>query len=741
MHTRARKRAEHFYDFGPFRVDVMQRVLLRDGEPVALTAKTFDTLLVLLRNSGRIVDKDELMKTIWPDTVVEENNLNQNISAARKALGEGLDGKSYIETVPRRGYRFVGVVKSSEFPGPNVQKLSGLELNREAGGLENGSEVAVLATSPPSALSQYASRPRLAASPVQRRWMVAAGSGALLLGLALIVAISVRHPSAPHAFQPPGGVPALNQGKYLAVLPFRVVGDQAALDYVAEGLAGALSARLLDLRGLHVASAMDVDRAEKKGSLQNTARQLGANLLVQGTLQGTPEKMQIVVNLEDIAEGRRLWTGEFSGASRDVLALGDEIYSKLTATLELEPTNVEVVRGSARPTENIEAYDLYLRGANAMRHRQDLKNVEAAVRFQEEALKKDPGFALAYAGLADASLEMYQRKKDSFWSEKALLAAQRARRLDADLAEVHFVLGSVYEAVGNAGEAMAEEKRGLELASDSDEGYRRLASAYLAMGRRDDALKAYQKAVQINPYYWLNFNVLGIAYLQMGDSGAALNAFRRVTELEPDNAFGYDNVGAAYIRQGKWSESIPVYQRALQLQPHFVAYSNLGMAYFCLKRYDDATKMFEKAAAMNPNEQVVLGNLADAYRWSGQARKAMETYDRAIALAYKDLQVNPHEAGAIESLALYYAKEGKRSQAIEFIRQARSIDPDNVQFIYGEAQVMALAGRTGQALDALREAFRKGYPPEEAVSDPELNALRSIPQFAELIKRAQGKKT
>ena len=165
------------------------------------------------------------------------------------------------------------------------------------------------------------------------------------------------------------------------------------------------------------------------------------------------------------------------------------------------------------------------------------------------------------------------------------------------------------------------------------------------------------------------------------------------------------------------------------------------MAYFCLKRYDDATKMFEKAAAMNPNEQVVLGNLADAYRWSGQARKAMETYDRAIALAYKDLQVNPHEAGAIESLALYYAKEGKRSQAIEFIRQARSIDPDNVQFIYGEAQVMALAGRTGQALDALREAFRKGYPPEEAVSDPELNALRSIPQFAELIKRAQGKKT
>src|SRR5439155_2624940 len=123
------------------------------------------------------------------------------------------------------------------------------------------------------------------------------------------------------------------------------------------------------------------------------------------------------------------------------------------------------------PTENIEAYELPVKGTTALRHSQDIKNVEAAIRFQEAAIKKDPGFALAYAGLADASLEMYQRKKDRFWSEKALLAAERARRLDADLAEVHFVLGSVYEAVGNAGEAMAEEKRGLELASDSDEGY------------------------------------------------------------------------------------------------------------------------------------------------------------------------------------------------------------------------------------------------------------------------------
>ena len=227
----------------------------------------------------------------------------------------------------------------------------------------------------------------------------------------------------------------------------------------------------------------------------------------------------------------------------------------------------------------------------------------------------------------------------------------------------------------------------------------------------------------------------------MGDCDEALQAFCRVTELEPDNSYGYDNIGAVYIRQGKWSESIPIFQKALKLRPHFVAYSNLGTAYFYLKRYDEAAKMFEKAAEMSPNQQVVLGNLADAYRWSGQAKRAIATYDRAIALAYKELQVNPRAANSMQSLALYYAKKGNTVKALELIGQARAIDPNNVQFIYGEAEVRALAGQPQGALDALRYAFQKGYPPEEAIIDPELSGVRSSPQFEDLIRGAKSKKT
>jgi tetratricopeptide (TPR) repeat protein len=181
------------------------------------------------------------------------------------------------------------------------------------------------------------------------------------------------------------------------------------------------------------------------------------------------------------------------------------------------------------------------------------------------------------------------------------------------------------------------------------------------------------------------------------------------------------------------SESAPT-------RPHFIAYSNLGTAYFYLKRYAEAAKMFERAAELSPNQQVVLGNLADAYRWSGQTKKAIATYDRAIALAYKELEVNPRAANSLQSLALYYAKKGNTVEALDLITQALAIDPNNVQFIYGEAEVRAFAGQPQGALEALRYAFERGYPPDEAMIDPELSILHSSPEFERLIRGVKSKK-
>jgi tetratricopeptide (TPR) repeat protein/TolB-like protein/predicted Ser/Thr protein kinase len=583
---------------------------------------------------------------------------------------------------------------------------------------------------------------QIALPEIGRRAWLMTGAGALLL-VALAFAIpGVRHwilrqPASTGLA--PTGVPSLTTGKYLAVLPFRVLGDQSSLGYVAEGLMEALSAKLFQLRDVKMASTAAAGKGDANASLQKIARGLGVNLIVQGMVQGAGDKIRIIVNLEDIADGRRLWSQEFSGVPADLLTLEDQIYGRLVDALALKPTSEEFARAAAHPTENIEAYDLYLKGRNAMRGQQDINNVKAAIGYYEDALKKDSGFALAYAGVADASLAMYREKKDSFWSQKALAAAQQAERLNDNLAEVHFSVGSVYNATGKSAEAITELKRALQLAPNSDEGYRRLGLAYLASGRKDEAIQAFQKALDVNPYYWLNQNALGGAYAQFGENEKALACFRRVTELEPENFFGYANIGAIYFQEGKYNECIPAFQRALQIQPHFALYSNIGTAYYFLKRYNDAVQMFEKAVEMNPNQQVAVGNLADAYRLSGQREKAQVTYDKAIALAYKELEVNPRNASTMGFLALYYARKGDPTRAADFIQRARAIDRADVNLIYKEAIVDALANRPSDALKALRGAFEKGYSTEEAESEPDFAGLHTHPEFQKLVSEFSRK--
>jgi serine/threonine protein kinase/tetratricopeptide (TPR) repeat protein len=576
----------------------------------------------------------------------------------------------------------------------------------------------------------------LALPPKRSRMAIAGVVAALIVVGGLMAVPKVRNKFIPHKGPVTGAsIPSIQQGKYVAVLPIRILGDPAALNYVAAGLTEELTARLFQLRDIHTASSSAIQKLRPSDSLEDTARQLGVNLIVSGTLEGSSDKLRVVLSLDDVSSGKQVWTEEFSGVPQDLLILEDQIYAKVITALSLKQTPEEIARGNLHSTENIEAYDLYLRGRNAMRGQVDVQGLNTATGYFENALKKDSGFALAYAGLADASLRLYREQKDPKWAQKALSASQQAQRLNDNLAEVHTALGGVYSATGKSAEAIAELRRALELAPSSDDGYRRLGDAYRASGRKEEAIQAYQKAIEVSPYYWFNWNALGTTYYRFGDNTKALEAFKRVTELEPKNAAAYRNMGAVYFQEDKWNECIPVFQKSLEFEQNSATYSNLGTSYFYLKRYDDAVKMFEKAVEMNPNDENWLGNLADAYRWSGKKDQSQATYDKAIALAYKDLQVNPRSGATMESLAIYSAKKGDTVSALDFIRRARTIEPDNVSMVYSQAVVDCLAGRKTEAVSALGEALQKGYSLEEAKNDPELTDLQKLPEFGRLLKK------
>jgi eukaryotic-like serine/threonine-protein kinase len=575
-----------------------------------------------------------------------------------------------------------------------------------------------------------------------RRWIWIAGSVAATL--ILVAAIPrVRHSILGHReSRGPStlsGVPPLASGRFIAVLPLQILGNASQLDYVAKGIEEALSAKLFQLKDVRVTPVDAADQVNQKEPLPKIARALGVNLLVQGVLQTAGDKIRVVVNLEDVADGKMIWSREFDGVAGDLFTLEDQIYSQLVAGLNVNPTTDELASAESRPTDNIAAYDLYLRGRNSLRGH-DNKSIQSALDYFDQAVKSDPRFALAYTGLADASLRMYKIRKDPLWTQKALVAAQQAQQLNDKLPEVHATLGSVYRTTGKYSESIAELKRALSFAPNSDEFYRRLGDVYFDKGDDAQALEAYQRAVKLNPYYWVNENSLGAAYAQMADYPKALQAFQQVAVLEPDIDAGFENVGNIYLQQGQYQQSIPYFQKALQIEPYFSTYSNLGTSYFQLKQYSQAVEMFEKAVELNPNDADVILNLADAYRDLGQQDKARVTYLRTITTGFKELETNPQDANVMSDIALAYAKSGNAAEALSFIRQARGIDKDNVSYVYAEAEVNAILGRTSAALNSLRMALEKHYPAEYAVGDEDLKSLNGEPEFAALIKQYTTRK-
>ncbi|HWO39833.1 MAG TPA: tetratricopeptide repeat protein [Candidatus Acidoferrum sp.] len=575
-----------------------------------------------------------------------------------------------------------------------------------------------------------------------RRWVW------VVCGVVAVILLALAIPSLRHVIFGSGektgtssdsGIPPLSSGRFVAILPLQVLGDSSQLGYVAKGIEEALSAKLFQLKDVRVTSDDAANQVDQKQPLPKIARALGANLLVQGVLQASADKIRITMHLEDVADNKRLWSREFNGVVGDLFTLEDQIYNQLVSGLNINPTNDEIAAAEARPTDNSTAYDLYLRGRNSMRG-DNSKSMQAALDYFDQALRADPKFALAYTGIADASLRMNGIKKDSLWTQKALAAAQQAQQLNDKLPEVHATLGGVYRATGKYSEAVAELNRALSLAPNSDDFYRRLGTAYLDSGNTSQALVAFQKAIQLNPYFWVNQNALGVAYAHQGDYAKALEAFQQVQAIEPDIVAGYENIGNIYLQQGKYQESIPYFQKAIQIEPYFSTYSNLGTSYFFLKQYANAVEAFEKAAALNPNDTQTMVNLADAYRGAGQQDKAHTIYQQAISVGFKELQTNPQNADVKAEIALSYAKVGNASEAQNFIRQARAIDKTNVSYIYYEAEIDALLGRSTDALKLLREALEKHFPAEFAAGDEDLKNLSGNPEFTSLIKQYSEKK-
>ena len=606
----------HFYEFGDFHLDTRERRLLHYGEPVPLPPKVYDTLLVLVENSGRTIEKEALMKAVWPDVFVEEANLTVNISALRKALGEGLSEHRYIETVPRRGYRFLAPVTEvknetdySLVEDPLSHSLLIGESGRDKAKGVNARE------------GEYASAPLPRASRLR---VLVVGLSALLVG-AMAVAYNIRAKRA----APPLKI------RSIAILPFKPLSAESRDEPLEMGMCDALITRLGGLNQMVVRPTSSVVMYNKPGQDPLVAgRELGVDALLDGYVQRSGDRIRVTAQLLSIADGKHLWTGQFNEDFNGIFAVEDSISKQMVEALRLRLTDDEQRRVTRHYTENIDAYRLYLKG----RYFQDKRTTDGltkSIEYFERTTENDPNYALAFAGLADSYVALAvrsdMRPQDSY--QKAKAAAMRAIEIDDTTAEAHASLGNVaYWYDWDWSRAEREFKRAIELSPNYLTAHQFYAAYLIATGRHHDAISEIKHAQELEPLSLpVNVQVARILYFAR-EYDEAIEQCRKTIELDPNFAGAYLFRGRSYKEKLMFREALADLERARDFFGSSAEVSSIiGYTYAVADRRVEARKVLEELQALSKQRYVSPYHLAIVYAGLGERDRAFECLEKAYA--------------------------------------------------------------------------------------------------------------
>ena len=621
-----RPTGKHFYEFGPFRLDPAERTLHRGAEPVALPPKVFDTLLVLVRNSGHVVTKDELLRSVWPDNFVEESNLTQNIFLLRKALNGLGEGQHYIETLPKRGYRFAaGVREVCDEPVELVverhTRTHIVAQEEESSGPEGGEAVL-----PP---------PRQKSLPAGGAWRKpsrrAAGAAVLVAGALLIaVAASLFHARRPqHDGAKPAARPAV---KSIAVLPFRPLAAGARDEYLELGMADALITKLSRLRQVTVRPTRAVLKyAEREHDVLTLGRELKVDAVLDGSIQRAGEQVRVTAQLVDARDGKPLWADTFDEKFTNIFGLQDRVAAQVARALTPDLTGEEQHSLAKHYTDSPEAFQAYVKGRYFWNKRTP-DSLKKAVEYFEQATAADPNYALAYAGLADAYalLSTYDVLPTKEVYPKVKAAATKALELDEALAEAHTSLAPVKQYEWDwAGEERAL-RRAIELNPNYATAHHWLSNFLLDMGRFDEAISEIKRAQEIDPLSLPINTDVGATYLFARRYDEALAHLEKALELDPNYAWAHHSIGYTYFLQGRDAEAVAKFLHAMELSGEGrekiaalrAAFRRGGMSGYWRKQLALAKEQLRRG-------KTVTTWIAELYGYLGEREQALSWLERA----------------------------------------------------------------------------------------------------------------
>jgi TolB-like protein/DNA-binding winged helix-turn-helix (wHTH) protein/tetratricopeptide (TPR) repeat protein len=591
------------FRFGAFEFHSKARQLQKHGLRIKLSGQPISVLTMLLEHPGEVVTREELQKRLWPaGTYVDfEHSVNAAIKRLRQALGDSADSPRFIETLARNGYRFIA---------PVSERIDDLA---EPAGLNE--------TDVPQPAAQ---------DNAQLGWMRFRASPAVMAGILILIviaalAIGLRKRSPPHTG--PGSI------RSLAILPLANLSGDPDEEYFVEGMADALRQHLEIISSLRVISR--TSSMYYRGSsrpLPEIARQLNADAVVDGSVLRFGKRVRINVELIQTASDTRVWGASYDRDLKDIFALQTEVAQKIADEIRVTLRPPDRARLASRHAPDPDAYMAYSKGRFFWNRRTEV-DLKRAIGYFQQAIAKDPSYALAYDGLADCWLPLgwyaYLAPSQTFPYAKA--AVMKALALDDSLAEAHTSLAFV------------------TLYYDRDWA---------------NAEREFRRAIDLNPNYANGHHWYGEFLSLVGRHQEAIAESERARELDPLSTIINTWVGSRYFFARQYDKAIEQYRNAVEMDPGFVpVHLVLGQALEQKRMYQEAIAELEKAVSLSGGSPVYMASLAHAYGVAGRQGQAKKLLDDLRNLC-KQRYVSPFDF-ALASLGL-----GETDQAFGFLAQA-----------------------------------------------------------------------
>jgi DNA-binding winged helix-turn-helix (wHTH) protein/TolB-like protein len=669
----------HLYEFGDFRLDPAEHLLLRDGEPVSLTPKTFDLLVHLVEHRGRLVSKDQLLKALWPESFVEEANLTVSISALRKALGEKRGAPQYIDTVPKKGYRFVANVAQIErppAPGPGDVSSSEERAHQAAAaavsgdlaipGLTQASEVEILkrddgAEARPDELELRGPLPvpEHAKGLWNIRTLVIAGICVVIL-VAGWIALSRWRRSVTDSSSP----------KRLAVLPFQNLRHDPDTEFLGFSLADAIINRLGYVHELTIRPSYAIQKYRSDSpDLQHIAKALSVDTLLTGNYVREGENLRVSYQLIDIRNDRLMRQGTVDVKYQNLPSVQDDVSAQVinALALTLSPSETAQLRNE-RPIPPA-AYEYYLRGVDLYSQ----NDFPLAIKMLEKSAELYPNYALTWAHLgrsytASASFnfggaELYR---------KAQAAYERALELEPTLLPARIYMANLLVDTGKPEQAMPFLRQVLQAHPNLAEAHWELGYVYRHAGMLEEALAECVRARELDPGVKLTTSAMN-PYLYLG----RYQEFLRSLPPAEDSGFVEFYKGFALYHLGQTEQAAEVMDHAYELDPRLLQ-TQVGKALADHIHHKDAEGLAILNAAENKIAQHAVGDaeatykIAQAYSVLGDQASALGTFRRSVAggfFPYQYFETDPLMANIRNHPDFAAIVQTARQRSLDFRKQ------------------------------------------------------------------------